>query len=89
MSQIAWEQRLIPDWSLNVTIPRMLKPGNYVIRHEVVNLDNKYSAHLFPNCAQLEFSGDGDAVPYKEYLVEFPGVYSDDDPGFAIARHIF
>ncbi|TRX96795.1 hypothetical protein FHL15_002101 [Xylaria flabelliformis] len=83
----AWQQAAIQYYGLNVTIPRVLRPGKYLIRHEVVNLEA--NLQIYPECAQLEISGGGDAVPDEDYLVEFPGAYSDDDPGFAIAGHIY
>ncbi|KAI8953703.1 lytic polysaccharide monooxygenase [Xylaria longipes] len=83
----AWQQVAIQRYGLNVTIPRSLRPGKYLIRHEVVNLEA--NLQIFPECAQLDVSGDGAAVPDEDYLVEFPGAYSDDDPGFAIAGHIY
>lgn len=83
----AWQQVAIQRYGLNVTIPRSLRPGKYLIRHEVVNLEA--NLQLYPECAQLDVIGDGDAVPDEDYLVEFPGAYRDDEPGFAIAGHIY
>ncbi|KAI8966627.1 lytic polysaccharide monooxygenase [Daldinia sp. FL1419] len=80
----AWST--IPKVPWNVTIPN-LKPGNYLIRHEIVNLEA--SLQFYPECAQLEVVGDGDAVPPEEYLVQFPGAYSADDPGFWMAGQMY
>ncbi|KAI3323864.1 lytic polysaccharide monooxygenase [Xylariaceae sp. AK1471] len=83
----AWQQYAIGYYGMNVTIPKSLKPGKYLIRHEVIMIES--TLQIYPECAQLDVSGDGDAVPDKEYLVEFPGAYSDDDPGLAIASRIY
>lgn len=32
----------------------------------------------YPNCAQLTVTGDGDDFPEDDYLVSFPGAYSND-----------
>ncbi|KAF2835748.1 lytic polysaccharide monooxygenase, partial [Patellaria atrata CBS 101060] len=58
-----------------VVIPQNLKPGNYLIRHEILMIELN-PVQAYPNCANLEISGTGDSVPPEEYLVEFPGTYS-------------
>lgn len=70
----------------NITIPN-LKPGNYLIRHETTNLEA--SLQFYPECAQLEVTGDGDSTPSEDYLVEFPGAYSPDDPGLWMAGQLY
>jgi len=42
-------------------------------------------AQSYPECAQLEVLGDGDAFPDEEDLVAFPGAYNSTDPGISIA----
>ncbi|KAF2840058.1 glycoside hydrolase family 2 protein [Patellaria atrata CBS 101060] len=70
-----WEQggRVLRGWP--VVIPKNLKPGNYLIRHEILMIELN-PVQSYPNCANLEVSGTGDAVAPEEYLVEFPGTYS-------------
>ncbi|RYP34887.1 hypothetical protein DL766_002785 [Monosporascus sp. MC13-8B] len=75
----AWRQWELIRGGFDITIPKDLAPGRYLIRHEVWNLEASWQS--FPACAQLEVSGDGDKVPGDEYLVEFPGAYKEDDPG--------
>jgi len=48
--------------SLSVTIPASLKPGNYLIRHELINLA-KPPAEFYPECAQLKVTGSGSKSP--------------------------
>ncbi|KAK4166986.1 cellulose-growth-specific protein [Cladorrhinum sp. PSN259] len=76
-------------WDL--TIPRNLKPGNYLLRHEIIMLGSAIPIQMYPHCVQLTVTGDGDQVPEmgSEYLVQFPGAYSDDDPGIAIANRFY
>lgn len=68
-----WENRRTDRWS--VKVPAELKPGRYMIRHEIINLELS-PAQFYPNCAQLEVSGLGTSEPGEEYLVQFPGAYS-------------
>lgn len=81
-----WHVEMVRN-GVNVTVPATLKPGNYLIRHEVINIEA--NLQLYPECAQLEVSGDGDAVPQEEYLVEFPGAYKAEDPGIWIAGQVY
>lgn len=60
-----------------VTIPKDLRAGNYLIRHEVINLqsDKSYGAQFYIQCAQLKVNGPGDRFPSGEYMATFPGSY--------------
>jgi lytic cellulose monooxygenase (C1-hydroxylating) len=60
-----------------VTIPEDLRSGNYLIRHEVINLQSSrdYGPQFYIECAQLKVEGTGDRFPSKEYLTSFPGAY--------------
>lgn len=68
-----WEDQITDHW--DVVVPANLAPGKYMIRHEIINLQLS-PIQFYPNCAQLEVSGSGTAVPSTEYLVKFPGAYS-------------
>ncbi|RDL38395.1 Uncharacterized protein BP5553_02735 [Venustampulla echinocandica] len=70
-----------------VTIPKDLRPGNYLIRHEVINLQSStdYGAQFYVECAQLKVEGSGDKFPNEEYMATFPGAYKLSDPGIALA----
>jgi hypothetical protein len=80
-----WENTIMDTW--NIVVPKNLKPGKYMIRHEIINLELA-PVQFYPNCAQLDVSGDGDSVPGVEYLVQFPGGYKMTDPGIAISGKI-
>lgn len=83
-----WKQAEMSYNGYTVTIPKNLKPGNYLVRHEIINLE-LWPPQLYPECVQVTVSGDGDKVPTEEYLVSFPGAYSDDDPGIAFAGRVY
>jgi hypothetical protein len=76
--------------SHTVTIPSDIKPGTYVIRHEIIALhgamnDNfvtKVSgAQFYPQCAKVEVTGEGTVTPAGN---TFPGTYIWDEPGILI-----
>ncbi|KAK0702136.1 glycoside hydrolase [Lasiosphaeris hirsuta] len=99
-----FETGLLPGWTVvdvdgwnqfpytydgwNVTIPQNLKPGHYLIRHEIIYIEND-PAQFYPYCAQLTVTGAEGKSPEKKDLVSFPGAYSLADPGIAIAGSFF
>ncbi|KAK4163855.1 family 61 putative glycoside hydrolase [Cladorrhinum sp. PSN259] len=67
----------------NYTIPKCLKEGYYLVRHEIIALHSAWAengAQFYPSCHQLKVSGGGQVVPTKG-LVGFPGAYRADHPG--------
>ncbi|ERF74952.1 hypothetical protein EPUS_05160 [Endocarpon pusillum Z07020] len=48
-------------WS--VQVPAGLKAGNYVMRHEVINLDFPGQSQNYPACINLVVTGGGSSVP--------------------------
>lgn len=72
-----WNQANFANHGWSVTIPKNLKPGNYLIRHEIIMIE-LMPPQFYPECAHLTVSGDGDKLPGEEYLVSFPGGYSMD-----------
>jgi hypothetical protein len=68
---------------VSYTIPACLKPGYYLVRHEIIALHSAYSeggAQFYPGCHQLQVNGVGTKMPEKG-LVSFPGAYDSKDPG--------
>ncbi|KAK0612535.1 glycosyl hydrolase family 61-domain-containing protein [Bombardia bombarda] len=73
---------------MNVRVPAGLKAGHYLIRAEMIALheaDASYEkvpmrgAQFYPNCVQIEVTGDGTVeLPAG---VSFPGAYKYSDPG--------
>ncbi|KAG8822693.1 Esterase/lipase/thioesterase [Serendipita sp. 401] len=66
----------------SVTIPSGLKPGQYLIRHEIIALHSAYSypgAQVYPSCSQIQVTGSGTRSPTS--FVSFPGAYTASTPG--------
>ncbi len=78
-------QDLYEGKSATVKLPSNIKPGEYLIRHELIALHTAATvggAEFYPACAQLSVGGSGSGTPDK--TVSFPGAYSDRDPGILI-----
>ncbi|KAG7447641.1 glycoside hydrolase [Guyanagaster necrorhizus] len=70
-----------------VILPSNLAAGNYIIRHEIIALQNAQAeggAEFYPSCTQLKVGGSGTGVPSSSDLVKLPGAYSDTDPGILV-----
>lgn len=66
----------------NVTIPNGLAAGNYLLRHEIIALQNAQTeggTEYYPGCIQMTITGDSTGTP--DTTVHFPGAYSATDPG--------
>jgi lytic cellulose monooxygenase (C1-hydroxylating) len=57
-----------------VPIPESLKPGKYLLRHEMINLETG-DVQVFVNCVQVDVKGGGNSIPEQKDLVAFPGAY--------------
>ncbi|RXW22113.1 hypothetical protein EST38_g3739 [Candolleomyces aberdarensis] len=63
-------------------IPPRLRPGQYIIRHEILALHGAWSypgVQVYPSCVQVEVTGSGSASPTS--FVSFPGAYTAQTPG--------
>ncbi|KAF8839801.1 hypothetical protein BDN67DRAFT_969554 [Paxillus ammoniavirescens] len=82
---ITWyQQNIMNGGPSNVTIPSTLKPGQYLIRHEIIalHLANELGgAEFYPSCTQLDIGGSQVGIASASEEVTFPGGYSDNDPG--------
>lgn len=68
----------------NVTIPSSIAPGNYLLRSEIISLQLAMTmggAEFYPGCIQLSIGGSGTGAATSSEECEFPGCYSDSDPG--------
>jgi len=63
--------------NFDIPIPAELKPGKYLLRHEMINIENG-QAQLFPMCIQLDIKGSGTRFPDPKYIVAFPAAYVKD-----------
>lgn len=75
------------DNKVKATIPGDIKPGIYVVRHELISLHNALNddyvkkvsgAQFYPQCVKIKVTGDGTATPAG---TKFPGTYKWDDKG--------
>ena len=58
-------------------IPSTLRPGNYLLRHEVIAVHLQSEKQFYMECVQIDVTGDGDDFPIDEdYFTTFPGAYS-------------
>jgi hypothetical protein len=78
-----WFQKQFSNWDgspslWSETVPKGLKAGRYLVRHEIIALHSANKPQFYPECAHLEVSGGGEEVPREEYLANIPGVWSMD-----------
>lgn len=62
-------------------IPSSVKPGNYVLRHEILALHSAYDvggAQFYPQCINLKITGSGSQVPSGTTANQ---LYSSTHPG--------
>jgi hypothetical protein len=76
-------QRLFQNWDgtsdmWTEAIPANLKPGNYLIQHEIIALYIANKPQFYPECAYLTVIGNGTESPRKEYLTRIPEMYTID-----------
>ncbi|KAJ6559194.1 glycosyl hydrolase family 61-domain-containing protein [Mycena vulgaris] len=70
-----------------LALPSNLAAGNYLLRHEIIALQNGVSqggAEFYASCSQLRVGGSGSGAPSSGELVKLPGAYSATDPGILI-----
>ncbi|TFK95273.1 glycoside hydrolase family 61 protein [Pterulicium gracile] len=71
----AWEKLFVQNKGVyTFTIPKNLRPGQYIIRHEIY-----LGVQIYPSCIQVEVTGSGNAFPTS--FVSFPGAYTGSTPG--------
>ncbi|ETS73115.1 hypothetical protein PFICI_15060 [Pestalotiopsis fici W106-1] len=84
-----WYQKAFQNWDGSpdlwpVIIPRTIKPGLYIVRHEILSLHIENKPQFYPECAHLNITGTGSSFPSQDHLVRFPGAYRADDPSINI-----
>ncbi|EJD47200.1 cellulose-growth-specific protein [Auricularia subglabra TFB-10046 SS5] len=76
-------QMIAQNNSWTTTIPSTVPAGNYLLRMETIAL-HSMPAQSYPECAQLQITGNGNVPPPTSILVSFPGAYKQTDPGITI-----
>ena len=69
------------------SLPRTLAPGNYLLRHEIIALQNAVSiggAEFYEGCIQMQVGGSETGGPTPDELVSIPGAYNAEDPGIHV-----
>ncbi|KAK3689572.1 glycoside hydrolase family 61 protein [Podospora appendiculata] len=89
LAEGVWYQKAFQNWDgtpdlWSVTIPVSLRPGTYMIRHEILSIHIENKPQFYPECAHLNITGTGTAFPPKQYLKTFPGAYDPNDPSINI-----
>lgn len=77
-------QMVANNYTSGAVIPRGLKEGAYLIRHELIALHVPMTPEFYPQCAHLFVVGGGDETPGEEYLAAIPGVWKDDGKSLII-----
>jgi len=80
----AADQLIANNNTWGVTIPSDIKPGKYVLRHEIIALHSAgqpNGAQNYPQCINLDISGSGSAAPAG---VAATALYKSTDPGISI-----
>lgn len=78
-----WFQKTFSRWDggpslWSERVPGNLRPGRYLVRHEIISLHSANKPQFYAECAHLEVSGRGEGVPGEEYLVRIPGMWRVD-----------
>ncbi|KAF8269944.1 glycoside hydrolase, partial [Lactarius quietus] len=78
-----WYQAEVANGTpVSLTLPTQVASGQYLVRHEIIGLQNAGSqggAEFYPSCSQINVGGSQTGTPNQ--TVSFPGAYSDTDPG--------
>jgi hypothetical protein len=69
-------------------IPSNLKPGNYLIRHELIALHQANTPQFYPECAQLVVSGAGKDLPPASFMKKIPAYAPQSDPGITVDTYM-
>ena len=67
--------------TLDIPTPKNLKKGKYMLKHDMISIETG-GMQIFPNCIQLDVSGEGTSAPTEKELVAFPGEYNGFDGMF-------
>ncbi|KAF9232373.1 glycoside hydrolase [Melanogaster broomeanus] len=79
-----YQANIMAGQPANVTIPSNIISGEYLLRSELIALQNAMSvggAEFYLACIQLNIGGSGTGAATSTEQCSFPGCYSDDDPG--------
>jgi hypothetical protein len=83
LAESMWYQKNFQRWdgepaAWPVTIPPTLKAGYYLLRNEILSIHIANKPQFYPECANLNVTGKGMALPPSEFYKKIPGLYSMD-----------
>ncbi len=78
-----WWQKQFQRWDGSpglwpARVPRGLRSGLYMVRHEILSIHVGGKPQFYPECAHLNVTVGGEVVVPEEWLVRFPGGYRED-----------
>ncbi|KAF9232371.1 glycosyl hydrolase family 61-domain-containing protein [Melanogaster broomeanus] len=79
-----YQANIMAGQPANVTIPSNIISGEYLLRSELIALQQAMSlggAEFYLACIQLNIGGSGTGAAASSEECTFPGCYSDTDPG--------
>lgn len=83
MEDGVWVQEKVHEGqSTSAQIPSDLKPGNYLVRHEIIGL-HASPAEFYPSCSSWTITGSGTNDYSSAATASFPGTYSSSDAGLS------
>jgi hypothetical protein len=85
-ADLLFEHKTNLTWT--VTVPEEIKPGNYILRHEIISLHMggaENSTQMYPQCINLKVAGNGTVSPKG---LPGPKLYSAQDPGIVYNIYI-
>ncbi|KAL4063407.1 glycoside hydrolase family 61 protein [Scleroderma yunnanense] len=83
-NQTWYQSQIQSGQPVSVTIPSTLAAGDYLLRSEIISLQNAMSeggAEFYPSCIQLTVGGSQTGGPTSSETVTFPGGYTDTEAG--------
>ncbi|KAK1829268.1 family 61 glycosyl hydrolase [Podospora conica] len=95
---VTWETNWLHAWRVDelvrggnfewtVQVPKGLKAGAYVLRHEILALHSAWErggAQAYPQCVNLMVEGDGGEVVELPEGGDVRGFYGEEDPGVLV-----
>jgi hypothetical protein len=64
-----------------VPLPENIKPGQYLLRHEILALHVAPTPEFYVACIQINIGGSGTGAPRDDEVIRLPGGYSQNAPG--------
>lgn len=89
-TRLTFSMSIVNGKTANVTLPKNLASGDYLLRHEIIALhlgNEPGGAEFYPSCSQIRISASNNSetlAVLPTETVSLPGAYSDNDPGIFV-----